>query len=892
MSDTLFDRFSKAARRLGHKNAFNFFKDDRWHSLTYEEFYRKTLRLARLLSNMGVGRTDNAAICSENMPQWCASYLAIIAVGAVAVPIDAELGALEIVNILKSCAPRLVLCSAGVYPKLVVGEHAAVMRFDSEEFLSVWETETATVRSTVLENIYRAEPQDVASIIYTSGTTGQPKGVMLTHGNFCADADAVLSSNLLNENDNVLSALPLHHTYPFMGTFIVPITCGGTVTYPIGLKGADLARSIKEQEVTVLVAVPRLLEMLLKGIENKIGAKPLPLRMLTGKMADISSKLRLKRDINIGKSLFKTIHEQFGPQFRFIACGGARLAPEVMTALEAYGFTVLEGYGLTETSPVVTFNPLNRRKAGSAGIPLPGVEIMIAAKPAQDEQPRQSPSIFYSKEGEILIRGGMVFIGYYGSEEETAKVFTNGWFHTGDVGYLDEDGYLFITGREKDVIVLGSGKNVYPEDVERKYAAIPIVKEICVISKDTKTLHAIIVPDIDAAKEMQIVSINEFLRWEINKVSLELPSYMRLSGFTLYSEPLPKTRLGKLRRFIVKDIVYAKKRSSTPQESEITDPLSLQVTEVVKRIGELEDPPSIGDNIELDLGFDSLRRLELIAALENQFQIKVPDDVAVDLHTVEELIEGVRRCIYNVSGLSAPTQGVIRSISFKDVLSKEPSEEDINNLCLEDRITPVAATVLRSLRLFLRTFYSAKLKGLENLISPPYILCPNHVSFLDAFIVAGMLPLRVFENLYFQGAQDYFETPVGKKFAKISHTIPINPDLQLTRALTLSAYLLRKRYSLCIFPEGGRSLDGRLSQFKKGVGTLAIECNVPLVPLYIDGAYEALPRGAYMLRKSKITVTVGTPLYPADFIQATSPGKENYQLIVDALRDRMETMAS
>ncbi|MBF0608746.1 MAG: AMP-binding protein [Magnetococcales bacterium] len=902
MNNSLFDRFSDTARRLGQKTAFNFYRDNQWQALTYKDFHGRTLRLAGLLDKIGVGRADNVAICAENMPQWCASYMAIVALGAVAVPIDSELGTPEIANILRSCKPSLVLCSSYVYPRVEaatmppeqdmeqnVTTEVKILRFDSREFLLAWSSHDNHGNYNTLKDTHRAQAHDIASIIYTSGTTGQPKGVMLTHGNFCTDADALLDAKLINETDNILSVLPLHHTYPFMATFIMPITCGGTVTYPIGLKGADLTKSIREQNVTILIAVPRLLEMLLNGIEAKINARPLAVRTLMTKMAGLSSNMRIKKDINIGKTIFKPIHEQFGPNFRFMACGGAKLAPEVMTALEAYGFTVLEGYGLTETSPVVAFNPINRRKVGSAGKPLPGVEIKIA--PIQQQQSQQQSTA----EGEILIRGGMVFSGYYQNPQETAKVFTDDWFHTGDVGYVDDEGYLYITGREKDVIVLSSGKNVYPEDVERRYAAIPIVKEICVFSKDTKTLRAIIVPDIDAAKELQIVNINEYLRWETNRISQHLPPYMRLSGFALSTEPLPKTRLGKLRRFLVADMVDAKKTTTT-QPQRPADILSVRVMEVVKRLGELEDMPSVTDNVELDLGFDSLKRLELVAALESQFQIHISDDVATNLHTVGELIDGVRGCIEAGAGDSDITDRFATdateefdkgAISFKDVLSKPPLESDIAALGLRDRRSPSATIGLRSLRLFFRSVYGARLKGLDNLIPPPYILCPNHVSYLDAFVVAAMLPSEVFDTMYFQGAEEFFRSPSGRKFARLAHVIPINPDLQLTRALTLSAYLLREGYGLCIFPEGGRSLDGNLLPFKKGVGTLAVECNVPLIPLHIGGTYEALPRGASLPRKSKITLTIGQPLYPNDFTH----GKDRYQLIVDALREKMTAMS-
>ncbi|MBF0473978.1 MAG: AMP-binding protein, partial [Nitrospirae bacterium] len=213
---------------------------------------------------------------------------------------------------------------------------------------------------------------------------------------------------------------------------------------------------------------------------------------------------------------------------------------EYIERFDAYGFTISEGYGLSETSPIVSFNPLEKRKIGSVGKPIIGALIRIAA-PVNGRD-----------DGEVLVKGPMVFKGYYGANEQPGLlVDEEGWLHTGDIGYMDEDGYLYITGRLKDVIVLSSGKNVYPEDVELKYSSIPIIKEICVLSKNSKTLHAIIAADLEKAGVLQITDIEEYMKQQINVVSHKLPQYMRISGFTLISEPLPKTRLGKLKRYSI-----------------------------------------------------------------------------------------------------------------------------------------------------------------------------------------------------------------------------------------------------------------------------------------------------------------------------------------------------
>ncbi|MEO5359330.1 MAG: AMP-binding protein [Nitrospirota bacterium] len=883
-SNSIFSRFAESARKNSAKKAFIYCSSDEkstspapeCQTYTYADILDRAIAIAGLLKDIGTTSGSRAAICAENSPKWCASYLAITAAGGVSVPMDAELGAGEIRNLLINSGASVIFTSRHTNDKVRgVCECLAVHQIllDSDEFNDIWEnTKTGAAAPEIL-----SMTDDTASIIYTSGTTSTPKGVILTHKNFLSDAAAVIETGLITPSDNVLSVLPLHHTYPFMCTFLVPLFVGATITYPPSLKGQELISTIRTQSVTILIGIPRLLEMFLTAIDNKIAAKPETTRRVINALNTVSHTLRRTLDINAGRYLFKAVQEAFGGQFRFISSGGARLKPDVMTRLESYGFTVVEGYGLTETSPVVTFNPLGKRRPGSAGVPLKGVEISAPRKTGNTPPP----------EGEILIKGPMVTTGYLNMPDETEKAFgadstAAGWFHSGDLGYIDKDGYLFITGRSKEVIVLSSGKNVYPEDVEQAYSAIPLIKEMCVHASgpDTDAVRAIIVPDMDYAKRMNIVTVENALRWEINKISTELPPYMRIKGFVIHSEPLPRTRLGKIKRFQLKSIASAtpEEGSNTPEEQPVTEPYAAAVISILKNLMELNRNISIEENLELDLGIDSLKRLELLGAIEEHFKARLPDGFGQAIHTVKELSDGVRE-FYEDAGSKTGTAVLTNEAQsgFKEMFSTPPDAHDLRKIGIRNTLPErlITRAVLWLIRQCIRRFYRGELIGIENLTAPPYIISPNHTSYLDAFIVAALLPWTVFKNLYFQGAEDIFRSALAKLFARLGHVIPIDPNVNLEKAMTMSAYLLRQGLSLCIFPEGGRSVDGTLQVFKKGVGILAKECGVPVIPARIDGAYEALPRGAFLPKPAHITLSLGKPITPAN---------GTYQSITEAVK--------
>jgi long-chain acyl-CoA synthetase len=889
MNRNIPELFFKSAGQFKDNIAFNYF-DQNWKTVTYGGLLIKAKRIASYLIKNGIHKGDRIAILSENRYEWCAAYLGISLSGGIAVPVDAQFGPDELENLIGDSESKMVFHSSKTgenISKALAGLSAVssidAANFDTPAFDDMCNTPDIGKYPELSED-------DIASLIYTSGTTGVPKGVLLTHGNFCSDLAAILQAGIIEPGDNFIAILPYHHTYSFMGNFLLPISSGLSITFPPSLKGPELLSTMREKGVTILVGVPQLIELIRNGIIGKIRHLPLFLSVIMLGVLKISGKIRMVTGINPGKIIFKSAHLALGEQMRLFASGGAKLNPEVMKDLEALGFTVLEGFGLTETSPVVTFNSPNiKRKPGSIGKALPPAEIKIISP-----ETRKEAGIM--EEGEIVIRGPMVMKGYYKNSQATEEVLKDGWFHSGDLGYKDREGYIFVTGRLKEVIVLSSGKNIYPDEVESQYLKIPLIKEICVTGIEDKgmveSLQAIIVPDFEYAKSARIGNLHEALKWEINNVSLQLPQYMRIKGYTLYSDPLPRTPLGKLRRFMVKDLIKVKNEKLRVKRKEdeklVEDKSGSKVVECIKPLLKEPIPVQSTDNLELDLGLDSLARIELVVALEKAFSMKLPETFASEIQTVGELVAKLKE--YGTGGISE----IEKMPAWKDILKIEPESADKRKVGLRhglfDRL--VIFIGLGLLKAVAKIFFRLRTRGIDNLpVSGPYILTPNHSSYLDGFMVIAALPSKSYRDLYTIGLQQFFTGNLKEVFARLAHIIPIDPEAYLTKALQMASFILRNKKSLLIFPEGGRSYDRELMEFKKGVGILSLELGVPVIPTCIKGAFEALPRGSTLPNFRAIEVIIGKPLMPSEPDFSKKPeGMDDYQFLAAVLKEKVREL--
>jgi long-chain acyl-CoA synthetase len=853
-------RMQEAASQYPDKIAVQMKAGDRYQQYTYRDLVRGVASVARSLSEHGINKGDRLALLSENRPEWMIAYLAVIAYGAVIVPLDAQLTDKEVALLLTSSEAKAVFVSDATRQKLHKKGQLVVISFDPGEGASFHDMVTAHHDAAVLP---APSAGDLAAILYTSGTTGDPKGVMLSQGNLASNLESVIKLELFDHTDNLLLLLPLHHTYPAMACILLPFAMGATVTILNSLKGPDILACMRETGVSVLIGVPLLYSGLRRAIFDEIRKKPAPVRMMVSMFLGINRLLLRTTGTNIGKALFGAVHAKFGPKFRFFASGGARLEPDVHTDMTNLGFTIIEGYGLTETSPVSAFNPLSKQKAGSIGIALPDVEVRID-NPDQDGM------------GEIAVRGPNVMLGYYKKPEETAEVLRDGWFYTGDLGYRDKDGYFFITGRSKEMIVLSTGKKIFPDELEKFYKQIPSIKEICLIQGE-RGLEAAVVPDFDYLKKMNLSNSRETIAFEIEDLAKDLPPYKRITGLKIFKESLPATRLGKLKRSKVRELYQqGGERTDKPiQESDsalLSDPVAKKLLACLEPFSAKKNIVP-DDNLELDLGLDSLARVELVVSIEKSFGISLPDSFGSEVFTVKDAVLKIKELL--ASGpLKAGER--VRS-SWADILAQEPAEEARAMVRLEfgPIITAVRYTVKLLLTLAMKVYGRLSATGIENLpVKGAYIIAPNHLSLADVPSITASISVKTSSRVFFLGATEFFGGTIASKIARIFHVIPVDMDTRLHNALQLSAYVLRHGKVLLVFPEGSRSRDGGIKEFKKGVGIIARELNIPIVPVAISGTYEMLPSGRLFPRPARISVSFGKPIHP---------GGKDYDEIVKTL---------
>ena len=821
---------------------------DSYRKHTYRELITAVASAASALSRQGVGKGDRVALLSENRPEWVVSYLAVTSLGAVIVPLDAQLTEKEVAVLLADSDAKAVCVSAATRQKLPKGGGVAVISFDAGEGVPFSEMMTAHAEAQLPP---APSDRDLAAILYTSGTTGDPKGVMLSHGNLVANCTSAIKLNIIYQTDTLLCLLPLHHTYPAMVCVVLTLSIGATMTILNSLKGPDIVACMQETGVSVLVGVPQLLTALRRAIYDRIQNSPLPLRLLAKVLLALSRLVRRLTGRNIGGALFGKVHAGFGPRFRLMVSGGARLDPDVFNGLSDLGFMVIEAYGLTETAPGATFNPVGKQKAGSIGVPIPDVAVRISEPDATGM-------------GEIAIKGPNVMLGYFKKPDATTAVLRDGWFYTGDLGYEDKDGYFFITGRSKEMIVLSTGKKIFPDELEKFYKQLPLIKEICLLQTD-RGLEAAVVPDFDYLRKMNIANARETIAFEIEDLAKDLAPYKRISGLKVFKDSLPVTRLGKLKRALVKDLYLkggerAEKAAQSGDEGVLNSAVGKKVQECLasfsakKRI--VPD-----DNLEIDLGMDSLSRVELVVSLERTFGVSLPDSFGSEVFTVRDIVVRMQELL--AAGPVAAGANV--RLSWAEILAQEPSDEakalvrtDRNALCL---LGWRAARLF--LRIFFRTYGRMTVRGAGNLpLRGPYLVTPNHLSNADAFLLAAAMPSAVGGQAFYLGDTKFFGGPVSSTIAKYIQVIPVDMEAKLYNALQLSAHVLRQGKVLCVFPEGSRSRDGRIKDFKKGVAIIAKELNMPLVPVAITGTFEMMRPGQLYPRPAKVSVTFGAPIAP------------------------------
>jgi len=520
---------------------------DGWRTLTYRQLHDSAAALAAGLSRQGIRAGDRVALLSENRPEWGIAFFAILRLDAIVLPIDKLLKKNEIDAILKIAEPKLLIVSESFLP-LAASLEATVPLLCLDSVGSVPTLLKVIDQGLSIQTLTPSQAigETVAVIIFTSGTTGESKGVMLSHGNFLANEKSF--AEMFPEvffRARFLSILPLNHAYELTGGFLAPLRGGGSVTYQDSLKPANLLQTLRDTKSQIMLTVPALLDVLKHGILQQI-------RHCKTRSKRFQFAMRLAKFIpfmTFRRWLFHEIHATFGGMLRYFVSGGAPLSMDTQDFFEKIGFEVMQGYGLTETGPVLTVNPLHHARKKSVGKPIPQVKIKI------DED----------AENEILAQGPNVMIGYYKNPAATEHMFRDGYLATGDLGYFDSDGYLYISGRAKNVIVRADGKKVFPEEIEERLKQIEFIKEVCVLGQkagDDEEVMAVVFPDLEQlqANGISIENARGVIWGSIKRVNFAMAGFKRIHELILLDEPLPKTTTLKVKRGELAQLIATRRK--------------------------------------------------------------------------------------------------------------------------------------------------------------------------------------------------------------------------------------------------------------------------------------------------------------------------------------------
>ncbi|MGH6900435.1 MAG: AMP-binding protein [Geminicoccaceae bacterium] len=828
--------------------------------------------LAAGLAASGVRPGDVVGLLAPSQPEWIVALLAIVRSGALAMPLSEQMGDAELERVVEHSGARRLFTTAPFAARTpALGGVGDLILLDDEVPSGLERDDVRSWRALVRDDGKRlpeVSADQLALLLYTSGTTGTPKGVPLSHGNICANLRALEAARLARPDDRVLLPLPLHHAYPLTVGLLAPLAIGAAVVLPAGITGPQIMRALREHGCTIMIAVPRLYEAMLAGIERQIAGAPRPLGGAVRGLLRFAVWVRRRLGRRIGKALFFPLHRRIGPALRLLASGGARLDPEVAWPLEGLGWQVLTGYGLTETAPILTFNPPGRARIESAGLPVEGVELRLG--PAEDTAPGH---------GEILAKGPNVFAGYWDNPEATAAAFTeDGFFRTGDLGYRDDAGYLHIAGRSKELIILSGGENVFPEEVEGVYGAGEQVREVAVLEHKDR-LVALFVPEPDALRGRSREDLRRHFRSEVERLSPKLPSYARIGDFAITAQPLPRTQIGKLRRHELPEIFAQEKSGEGRPEPE---PAATGAERAL-----LETPPAdriwpwleerfeghtltLGTSPQLDLGLDSFDWMSLTMELEEQFGIRLSEDAIARVSSLRDLLE---------EALQAS-----RSTPAGELGQPTPEEERL----LEPR-GPTQRIFARGLltlnRWLFRAAFRVRVEGLEHLPREgPYLMTPNHESYLDPFAIGAVIPWPQLQDLHWAGWVGLlFRGPLTRLFSRIFQVLPVDPEHGLTSTLTLGRAVLERGAPLVWFPEGQRSIDGRLHGFLPGIGLLLERTGVPAVPVWIEGTFEAWPPGRRLPQPHPVSIRIGRPITFAD-LDPDGDEEDRYRRVAERLR--------
>ncbi len=754
-------------------------------------------------------------IIMENRPEWIYSFFTIWDKNSAAIAIDAQSSPKEILYVLEDSNPDIIMCSNETEKNIL----EAISNYNFKDNIKVLNVDNFKIDNEKMKKIANSkfelrnpEGNQTAAMLYTSGTTGSPKGVMLTYNNLMTEMEGIYEKGIFDHRDQILALLPFHHVLPLTATVLLMLRYQTSIVFVRKIASKEIFEALEKNRVTALIGVPRVFKLFYDGIKQQIDAK-----FITRTIFKIMSK---SKSIPLKRKVFSKVHKKFGGHLDFIVAGGAKLDPEIARFYETLGIYSLEGYGLTETSPVIAVNSKKERKIGTIGKKLYNVDVKIENE-------------------ELWVKGPIVMKGYYNKPEKTAEVMTeDGWFKTGDLAKIDEEGYITIIGRRNSMIVLSNGKNIDPETLENRLIAKSdkLIKEAGIFNHQNK-LAAIIIPDLLECRKRNINNVKTYIKNIVEDYNLSAHNYEKVLDYKVFEEELPKTRVGKLRRFMLPNLYeqnVVKKAKVVEPDNEVYKILK----EYVKKAKGIEPQPE--ENLELEIGMDSLDIVEFFAYIENNFGLQLDEEKFAEMPNLKLLSEYINEKAVKIEN---------NEINWKQIIEEaKPIKDDKNRW------------ITKFLKVFLdviiKIYFRIQRNGREKLDSKPKIYVSNHQSFIDPLILGSLLPKSILYNTIFLAIDWYFKKFPLKLLVSNGNVILIDINKNIRKSVEEIVGYLKSGKNVLIFPEGARTKDGKVAEFKKVFAIISKELGIDVQCLGIKGGFEAYSRYMKFPKPKKIKVAV------------------------------------
>ncbi len=838
--DDLLAMLDDVEEKFGLSVALMRLEDEGLTRTTFSELARRVRAAAARLAALGVAPGDRVLLSGKNHPDWVIAYFGVLRAGATAVPIDPAMERARLLLLRDASRAKAALFDDGVR------DEAGELGVPVVSLAAI----TAEDDALVPPEVPRPDEHTVASLLYTSGTTGAPKGVMLTHRNFTQLLASLGPLFPLGPRDRSVSVLPLHHAFEFTCGMLLPLSRGARIAYLDELSGERLREALQASRATAMVGVPALWQMLERRITDEVAAKGALSERAFDALLAANRFLGEKAGLNLGRALFPPVHDALGGNLRWLISGGATLPKETAEVFRGLGLLLAEGYGLTEAAPVLTVAvPKVGGKLGHVGKELPGVSVKIANPDAAGV-------------GEILARGPNVMAGYEGNPEATAAVLSDdGWLRTGDLGVVDKRGNLRIVGRAKEVIVSANGENIYPDDLEAMLGRVPGVLELSVVGVDDPSggerAVCVAVPSRDEAtgRDARRAHALEALRSAIQR----LPSAQRPQTVLLYDADLPRTATKKVKRSEVSEIAGRLLTASMPPPSgegrSVASVVRAAVASVARR-----KPHEIhaSTRLRVDLSFDSLMLVELSAALEAAIPERPVADALATAETVGELEQ-----LLGVAPVKRP---------------ESDTKED--TFSIPELPEPVRQAAKRLIGRAQEGFYGRVMRPhVTGRAFVPHdrnvIVVANHSSHLDMGFIKYALG-SYGREIVTLAAMDYFferdklTRAVVENFTNLA---PFDRKAGLRETVRDIGEMLERGKTVLIFPEGTRSADGTLQEFKGAIGHLVQKFHIDVLPVWVGGTHRAMPKGQPIPLARDVTARIGPVLRFEDVLRLTAGQK-------------------